>query len=213
MGLELFECCGNLFCECNFKDEPVMQVNVGRVYKHYQTGQRVLVKSVNTLFDKLTMVYYQSYPRDHAEICNLTLVLGKFRDQYEEVPLPEAGSTWMHHTGKPYTVIAVSNTNITKKDWLPACVTYQACGEDEIYTRPLAEFYTSFELISPSHSVECLYVYQLSLLNLQDTPSLRIAHWDYHNALEWNGDSPKVPDASIADCHTRCPACLHSDKK
>lgn len=212
MPLELFECCGKLFCECNFKGEPKMEVTVGRVYKHVRTSKLHVVSKVVLLGGEVEMVYYAPIPKDPTKVGRDVLPISDFRKVFEELALPEAGSTWMHHRGNPYAVIAVSNVGVSRNDWLSTLVTYKACGDSRVWTRRLHEFHEKFSFISPPHSVECLYVYQLSALNLQDTPSLRIAHWDYHNALEWSGDSPKVPDASVADCHTRCPACLHGSK-
>lgn len=209
MALELFECCQQLFCNCNFKDDPVMEVSEGRVYKHSKNQTLHLVSKVALLGGKVEMVYSRPIPSDPTKVGRDTMEIDRFRKEFEILALPEVGSTWMHHKGKPYTVLSVSNVGVSRNDWLSTLVTYQACGEKEVWTRRLHEFHEKFKYVAPSHSVECLYIFQLSSLQLQDTPSLRLLHWDHHNALEWKGDAPVIPDADMHTCHDRCPACLH----
>lgn len=57
---------------------------------------------------------------------------------------------------------------------------------------------------SSGHSVECLYEYALSRLNLSDTPEMRVLFWDAHEALTWDAatDHWIQPQRQADKCET-----------
>lgn len=214
LGMKRFECCNAIFCNCIAKDDPVMPISVGRVYKHRETSQLVTVSALRKIADTMTLVYSQPIPRDPCQVGRDVLALSDFRELYDEVPVPEVGSNWMHHQGTPYEVIAFSNGCTIGRDWLPALVTYKAYGSKDTYSRPWSEFYHKFKLTAPAHSLECLYGYEVSSLNIQDTDATRLLFWAVHERLEYNDqDRPIVPYWGISTSHERCRACLSAPKQ
>ena len=55
----------------------------------------------------------------------------------------------------------------------------------------------------PQHSLECLYVYALSRLGLEDSPALRALWWDAHGALIWDDETDTfIPPQLTGRCAT-----------
>lgn len=54
------------------------------------------------------------------------------------------------------------------------------------------------------HSISCLYKYTLSLLNLPDTPELRIMFWDFHGRIKFKHGSDAYESPVIEDDCNRC---------
>ena len=59
--------------------------------------------------------------------------------------IPEEGSEWLHtKTGNTYTVMCVANLAADKGGWF-ATVVYKGSTSDNIWSRPLSEWYDRYE--------------------------------------------------------------------
>ncbi|MEG1729571.1 MAG: hypothetical protein RR280_08540 [Bacteroidaceae bacterium] len=115
------------------------------------------------------------------------------------------GAVYKHRSGKMYELLSESNKSVITTGWLPHCVTYKDLSSLEVYTRPRSEFIESFTLVSPPHSIACLYNYHLAFLHLEDTPELRKLYWASVGHTIFVDDIIQVP---IVD-DSKCPACTH----
>lgn len=64
--------------------------------------------------------------------------------------LPQHGEDWLHHGGKEYKIITVTNTAALDHDKFPVTVVYQ--GHDgNIWSRPANSFLRKFTRCTPAN--------------------------------------------------------------
>lgn len=60
--------------------------------------------------------------------------------------LPQPGEKWLHHSGRPYTVICVTNTEALDPIKFPVTVVY-ADAEHRVWSRPAHTFVKKFSRV------------------------------------------------------------------
>lgn len=67
--------------------------------------------------------------------------------------LPEIDSTWKHHNGNTYEIIAIANLETTRPEKYPITIVYE--GENgKIWSRPFDRWHASMKQVAHSEDVD-----------------------------------------------------------